>query len=420
VGEKSIKTNGKLFVRFSIIYIGFYYSCLIIFSLNGWDTVVINNALALFGDAIFVVFLINNVGSSEGKIKHFWRFLLAAGMSYTFGDAIWMFNEVLLSKEVLFPSIADFFYLLWPVFSISGLWYILKVMVKKESALYLLFNVLIFITVLFIISWRLLIYPVIQDSENSIIAIIISIAYPLSDLGLVFAALTLTMMKTEIRINIKRIIYGFFLMALADTIYMFQANWDSYLSGTFLDPLWPAAFFIIASAGWNANSEKPNLMTQFLQKKSEKFRLEEKLNIGIPLLAMIFMIFALSLGNHFSIVMIGYLIANSLLILRQNFALKENDQLTAEIEQMKQHLLFKKDNLQNRFESLMAEHQTTEELARKDYLTGAYNRRFMDNFKRSLNSEFRGADSGFSVLVADIDHFKRINDELDMFLEMKY
>ncbi|SFN49877.1 sensor domain-containing diguanylate cyclase [Dokdonella immobilis] len=47
----------------------------------------------------------------------------------------------------------------------------------------------------------------------------------------------------------------------------------------------------------------------------------------------------------------------------------------------------------------------------RDGLTGAYNRRYFDAAFEPLLEECRAAGKPFSVLVADIDHFKHINDE---------
>ena len=50
------------------------------------------------------------------------------------------------------------------------------------------------------------------------------------------------------------------------------------------------------------------------------------------------------------------------------------------------------------------------EFAITDSLTGLHNRRYMEGHLRTLVSESHAAGRPLSVLVADIDHFKRIND----------
>jgi two-component system cell cycle response regulator len=50
------------------------------------------------------------------------------------------------------------------------------------------------------------------------------------------------------------------------------------------------------------------------------------------------------------------------------------------------------------------------ELALVDPLTGLYNRRYMETHLRLLSEQSRSEGSPLSILVADIDHFKSIND----------
>lgn len=52
-----------------------------------------------------------------------------------------------------------------------------------------------------------------------------------------------------------------------------------------------------------------------------------------------------------------------------------------------------------------------ERLTVTDDLTGAYNRRLMDEALEAALAELRRRDAGFSVLSFDIDHFNSVNDD---------
>ena len=54
--------------------------------------------------------------------------------------------------------------------------------------------------------------------------------------------------------------------------------------------------------------------------------------------------------------------------------------------------------------------QESVELSIIDPLTGLYNRRYMEGHLKTLMAEARRSGRSLSVLVADIDHFKRVND----------
>jgi diguanylate cyclase (GGDEF)-like protein len=52
------------------------------------------------------------------------------------------------------------------------------------------------------------------------------------------------------------------------------------------------------------------------------------------------------------------------------------------------------------------------EQSRRDALTGLHNRRHMEDFLAHQTALYRRRKTPFSVIFADIDHFKRVNDEL--------
>lgn len=54
--------------------------------------------------------------------------------------------------------------------------------------------------------------------------------------------------------------------------------------------------------------------------------------------------------------------------------------------------------------------QDAQREATRDVVTGLYNRRYFEEKLRSLFQEFRQKNTPFSVILLDIDHFKRIND----------
>jgi diguanylate cyclase (GGDEF)-like protein len=76
-------------------------------------------------------------------------------------------------------------------------------------------------------------------------------------------------------------------------------------------------------------------------------------------------------------------------------------------------------NMRNRLEALVAErtrelHDKSLELERQathDKLTGLYNRRFADDYLERALREAQRNGHAFTVALADVDHFKQINDQ---------
>jgi diguanylate cyclase (GGDEF)-like protein len=59
---------------------------------------------------------------------------------------------------------------------------------------------------------------------------------------------------------------------------------------------------------------------------------------------------------------------------------------------------------------LRREHATAAEAASRDHLTASYNRRYLDDRLRALLNDPRVARTGMTLAMADIDHFKQVND----------
>jgi diguanylate cyclase (GGDEF)-like protein len=75
-------------------------------------------------------------------------------------------------------------------------------------------------------------------------------------------------------------------------------------------------------------------------------------------------------------------------------------------DMLKEHI----DRLEDMNNRLEIEKERSEWLATRDFLTGAFNRRYMyDRMKDELNHTVRSSNQ-MSVLMADIDNFKSIND----------
>lgn len=82
---------------------------------------------------------------------------------------------------------------------------------------------------------------------------------------------------------------------------------------------------------------------------------------------------------------------------------RKMEKVTSELRQELQRARDQSDQLQRMLQDARRE-------ATRDVLTGLYNRRYFEEKLRSLYQEFLRKNSPFSVILLDIDLFKRIND----------
>ena len=81
--------------------------------------------------------------------------------------------------------------------------------------------------------------------------VVTNLAYPLGDvllLSAVFGVFSLTGWRPGLRWLLLGL--GVLSMALADVVYLFQSAEGTYVEGTWIDILWPAALLLIAASAW--------------------------------------------------------------------------------------------------------------------------------------------------------------------------
>jgi diguanylate cyclase (GGDEF)-like protein len=66
--------------------------------------------------------------------------------------------------------------------------------------------------------------------------------------------------------------------------------------------------------------------------------------------------------------------------------------------------------VRDELDRLRREHATVAEQARRDFLTASYNRRYLDDRLSTLLDDPGVAAVGMALAMADIDHFKQVND----------
>jgi diguanylate cyclase (GGDEF)-like protein len=316
-----------------------------------------------------MVFACVVVGSHAYLLKEervAWTVVTASLASWTFGE-LWY---AVLQPES-YPSTADVAFIAFYVLLYAGVVLLLRTRVRSISRMLWLDGA----TAAFAaaaVGAAVLVDLVLESTEGSRSTVVTNLAYPLGDvllLSAVFGVFSLTGWRPGQRWLVLGL--GILATTAADAVYLFQSSSGTYVDGTWIDVLWPAAMLLMAAAAWLPDRTRDGLALE-----------------GRPLLAVPAVCVVVATGilvydhfvrlNLFAIVLAS--VTLGLVIVRLAATFRENRRLLA----------------------------LTRREATTDALTGLANRR---QLVLDLERRLAGSSSSSAMLMLfDLDGFKGYND----------
>src|SRR4051795_7416660 len=180
----------------------------------------------------------------------------AAWLLLGFGLIAWsaaeIYNTVHLSKlqNPPYPSISDALWLtFYPASYIAFVLLVKRRMREARASLWL--DGLVAALAVTTVGEVLVFEPVVSTTGGSSLQVATDVAYPLADLmllALVVGVFALAGWRPGRPWSLTGA--GLAAMAVADSIYAYQAAQQTYVEGTALDALWPAATLLVGAAAW--------------------------------------------------------------------------------------------------------------------------------------------------------------------------
>ncbi len=318
-----------------------------------------------------------------------WLLLAAATGSWGLGEAVWSYYELLASRQTPFPSLADAGFLLFPVLAMVAvlLW---PSAAQRGAARWrgLLDGVLVAGS-LFIISWVSSLGSVVHAGADSLLASVVSMAYPVSDLVL----LTVTILvashaRRTSRSGLGLLAAGLASLCIADSGFAYLTAVGEYATGSPVDAGWFGGFLLIAAAACSATA-------QTSEDDDARLTLESKTKALLPYipasLGLALAVAAQLAGGQQRVALIAATLVIAALLGRQLLAVMDNRRLVEE-------LVYTQDEL--RYQAF------------HDPLTGLANRAlFTDRLRHCIELHRRDLRP-LSLLYCDLDGFKAVNDLL--------
>lgn len=175
-----------------------------------------------------------------------WIAFGAAIASFGVGEAI---AGIYGAADLPIPSVADFFWLLWYPFAITGIALLVRHHVPRFE-LHRWVDGLAIVLLVAIPGVGLVLEPVLEESAQSGAAEVLSFVYPLADLMLIGAVLGILPLHGWRPGRVWPILgAGLLLVAVGDAAYSVETAEDGYEPGV-VDPFWSGGVLLIALAAW--------------------------------------------------------------------------------------------------------------------------------------------------------------------------
>ncbi len=366
------------------------------------------------------------------KLAWGWAILGAAQFCLLAGDIIWAIYELGLQISP-FPSPADMAYLLFYAFFLAGILWLPARRFGRVEGLKRALDITIVLIASSLAFWNFLIGPVIANgigSGASFLDQILSAAYPVGDLVMLYALLVILYRRSdgENPRPLWLLAAGIVFTIISDVIFSYQTLEGTFSSGSLLDLTWMLGYLLTGMAGvvhavWadaHPAGEAAAVKLQAADNHSSTW-------LSYFSYAWVLGAYLLMVQSHFSHDQVNYWAISAgvgaiiaLVILRQVVSLNEIqrllDNLTTALEKVNRQaseLDAVNHSLQQEISDRKRIQQQLSYDALHDELTGLPNRvLLMDRLDHAVDHIQRKSGNLYSVLFLDVDAFKVINDSL--------
>ncbi|RIJ68917.1 EAL domain-containing protein [Nakamurella silvestris] len=326
---------------------------------------------------------------STGRRRAAWSALALGAASWTTGQLIWCWYELVIDERSPFPSAADVFFLLFPVGAAAGLW-LFPFREVAGDRLRRLLDALVVVSALVSISWPITLDLAVNTAGDDTLAVVVALAYPISDILIVTMAVLSLSRSRDHRRPLVLLALAMASMAVADGGFAHYSALGTYRSGGILDAGWLVGFLLLAFAAHGASRSRSS--------SEEAGPITDRPTSPSMLPYVPLVIAFAALGGRYigggrpgrvEVVSIGLAVA--IVLVRQYMTLLDNRRL---------------------LDTVAARESQLERQAFHDQLTGLANRAlFTDRVAHALELHRRDRRP-LALMFCDLDDFKAVNDTL--------
>ncbi|MEU4605361.1 ATP-binding protein [Kribbella sp. NPDC023972] len=179
-----------------------------------------------------------------------WLLLAVAASSYTVGNTIWFYYQVLSPETQTFPGPADIFYVALVPFVVAGMLALPRQSLSAAGRARAVADGLIMAAALLFVSWILVVGPLFdQLGTASPLYLLVYLYYPLSDIVVISIAGVMALRATGAeRLPLLLVAVGFIAIGSADTGIGYLALQGEDAAGSGFDVGWTVGYMLLALA----------------------------------------------------------------------------------------------------------------------------------------------------------------------------
>jgi diguanylate cyclase (GGDEF)-like protein len=327
---------------------------------------------------------------ASGASRRAWALIAGWGLMWGLGEAVWSWYELVRSVPTPFPSLADAGFLGAIPFAVAGVLSFPAVSTRGRARLRLVLDGLTIASALLSVSWATVLATVYASPNDSMLAAVLSLAYPISDVAVGTMLLVLAMRTARGgQSTLVLLTCGLGLTAVADSGFAYLTANGTFGSGNWIDTGWVAGFLIVGLAGLRS-------LRHPVVPRPERGAPRSRLYLPyIPVAVALVLAVDEEFhgGNLGRFLFVTMLVLIVVVVARQVLTLSDNAELIRRLSDRERQLEYQ---------------------ASHDPLTDLANRvRFHERVSRALapHGPWRQAPS-VAVLFIDLDDFKDVNDRL--------
>ncbi|MFZ3579098.1 putative bifunctional diguanylate cyclase/phosphodiesterase [Virgibacillus sp. DJP39] len=375
---KAVRHPAILFILF---YTTIFYLWIILFKES---TLLLNKGviiLLITGGAVSFYWLFNSFLIIKSKQRYFWLWMSLGVLFYSIANMIWFLDRSAIDL-ISFVGTADYIWLVSYVFFTIAFVYQIKRLIVDISIIPVIFNIVIFITVVTSINIYYIVQPVLNHAIISDEMSNMTLAYSIYNLGFLIAVISIYFLSygTE-RGFISFIIFALIIQSITDSIYSYLSIIGKYDTGSLVDPLWQIVILVFGlSSIYDRKKRKSKLPSRTIA-GFQRVQMSPVPYIGVLALLGLVIIHHTESINALTI---GLSISLVLILTRQIIVVRSNAKLVREYKQIAYH----------------------------DTLTGLSNRWKFKEDVELLVETAKEEDQAVTLMLLDINRFKYVNDTL--------